>query len=163
MDTQPKFNPRRPHQPVNRSSPQIPPPPLPPTLMPQPAAKQGDQILATDTHIIMVPTPGGPVPTPLPHPFTGQIDGGLSPDVNIGGLPAAVQGSTANNGPTHIPQGGPFQTPPKNQATIQTGSGTVFINGKPAARHGDTALTCNDPADAPVGTVVAVGTVFIGG
>ncbi len=131
--------------------------------MSQPAAKQGDQILATDTHIIMVPTPGGPVPTPLPHPFTGQIDGGLSSDVNIGGMPAAVQGSTANNVPAHIPQGGPFQTPPKNQATIQTGSATVFINGKPAARHGDPALTCNDPADAPVGTVVAVGTVFIGG
>jgi uncharacterized Zn-binding protein involved in type VI secretion len=131
--------------------------------MSQPAAKQGDQILATDTHIIMIPSPGGPVPTPLPHPFTGQIDGDLSSDVNIGGMPAAVQGSTANNVPAHIPQGGSFQNPPKNQATIQTGSGTVFINGKPAARNGETALTCNDPADAPVGTVLAVGTVFIGG
>ena len=42
------------------------------------------------------------------------------------------------------------------------GSATVKINGKAAARNGDPALTCNDPADAPVGTVVAVGTVLIG-
>jgi uncharacterized Zn-binding protein involved in type VI secretion len=37
-----------------------------------------------------------------------------------------------------------------------------MINNKPAARNGDTALTCNDPADLPIGTVVAVGTVMIG-
>jgi uncharacterized Zn-binding protein involved in type VI secretion len=131
--------------------------------MGQPAAKQGDQIIATDTHIIMIPSPGGPVPTPLPHPFTGKIDGGLSSNVNVEGKPAAVQGSTATNTPSHIPQGGPFQKPPSNQATIQLGSGTVFINGKPAARNGDTALTCNDPADLPVGSVMAAGTVMIGG
>ncbi|MCE7989645.1 MAG: hypothetical protein DYG89_51515 [Caldilinea sp. CFX5] len=130
--------------------------------MGQPAAKQGDQILATDTHIIMIPSPGGPIPTLLPHPFTGMIDGGLSSDVRIEGKPAAVQGSTATNTPAHIPQGGPFQKPPSNRATIQLGSGTVRINGKPAARNGDKAMTCNDPADLPVGTVLAVGTVFIG-
>ena len=37
-----------------------------------------------------------------------------------------------------------------------------MINGKPAARAGDKALTCNDPADLPAGTVIAVGTVMIG-
>jgi len=131
--------------------------------MGQPAAKQSDQIVATDTHIIMIPSPGGPVPTPLPHPFVGQIDGSLSADVNIEGKPAATQNSTATNTPSHIPQGGPFQKPPSNRATIQTGSTSVFINGKPAARNGDTALTCNDPADLPAGSVVAVGTVLIGG
>lgn len=131
--------------------------------MAQPAAKQGDQILATDTHIVMIPSPGGPVPTPLPHPFMGMIDGGLSSDVRIEGKSAAVQGSTATNTPAHIPQGGPFQKPPSNRATIQLGSATVRINGKPAARNGDKALTCNDPADLPGGTVLVVGTVFIGG
>jgi uncharacterized Zn-binding protein involved in type VI secretion len=40
---------------------------------------------------------------------------------------------------------------------------TVKINGKMAARMGDTAMTCNDPTDMPVGKVVAVGTVMIGG
>jgi uncharacterized Zn-binding protein involved in type VI secretion len=131
--------------------------------MGQPAAKQGDQVVATDTHIVMIPSPGGPVPTPLPHPFSGLLDGGLSQDVNIEGKPAAVQGSTATNMPAHIPQGGPFQQPPKNKATIQLGSMTVSINGKPAARNGDMAMTCNDPADMPVGKVIAVGKVFIGG
>ena len=81
----------------------------------------------------------------------------LSLETGDDGRPAAVQGSTATNTPPHIPQGGPFQSPPGNSATIQTGSGSVFINGKPAARNGDTALTCNDPADLPAGTVVAVG------
>lgn len=131
--------------------------------MGQPAAKQGDQIVSTDTHIVMIPSPGGPVPTPLPHPFAGQLDGSLSGDVNIEGKAAAVQGSTATNTPAHVPQGGPFQKPPSNRATVQLGSGTVLINGKPAARNGDKAMTCNDPADLPVGTVVAAGTVLIGG
>lgn len=132
--------------------------------MGMPAAKQGDTITAVDIHIIMIPAPPGPpVPTPLPHPFNGIIDGSLSTDVKIGGMPAAVVGSTATNTPPHIPQGGPFQKPPTNRATIQMGSTTVMINGKPAARNGDTAMTCNDPADLPAGTVVAVGTVMIGG
>jgi uncharacterized Zn-binding protein involved in type VI secretion len=131
--------------------------------MGQPAAKQGDQVMGTDTHIVMIPSPGGPVPTPLPHPFTGQLDGSLSSDVKIGGMAAAVVGSTATNVPSHVPQGGPFQKPPTNKATVQLGSTTVLINGKGAARSGDTAMTCNDPADAPVGTIVAAGTVLIGG
>jgi uncharacterized Zn-binding protein involved in type VI secretion len=132
--------------------------------MGQPAAKQGDQIMATDTHIVMVPSPGGPVPTPLPHPFAGLINGGLSNDVKIMGQPAAVVGSTADNNPPHLPMspGTAFQKPPTNKATVQIGSQTVMINGKPAARNGDTALTCNDPADLPAGTVMAVGTVMIG-
>lgn len=132
--------------------------------MGQPAAKQGDQIVATDTHIVMVPSPGGPVPTPLPHPFTGIINGSLSSDVNIAGLPAAVVDSTADNTPPHIPTppGTSFQKPPSNKATVQMGSATVKINGKAAARNGDKAMTCNDPADLPSGTIVAAGTVMIG-
>ena len=130
--------------------------------MGQQAAKQGDQIIATDTHIVMIPSPGGPVPTPLPNPFVGMISGGLSTNVKIMGMPAATLGSTADNVPPHIPQGGPFQKPPTNKATIMIGSPTVLINGKPAARNGDTALTCNDPVDLPIGKVIAVGTVMIG-
>jgi uncharacterized Zn-binding protein involved in type VI secretion len=131
--------------------------------MGQPAAKKGDQVMATDIHIIMIPSPGGPVPTPLPHPFTGMIDGNLSSDVNIMSMAAATVDSTASNTPPHIPQGGPFQSPPANKATIKLGSATVKINGKMAARNGDMAMTCNDPSDMPVGTVMAVGTVMIGG
>ena len=131
--------------------------------MGQPAAKQGDQIVATDTHIIMIPSPSGAIPTPLPHPFMGIINGGLSSDVKIMGMPAATVDSTADNTPPHIPQGGPFQSPPSNKGTIKLGSMTVKINGKMAARNGDMAETCNDPADLPVGKVIAVGTVMIGG
>ena len=131
--------------------------------MGQPAAKQGDQIVGVDTHIIMIPSPGGPVPTPLPHPFSGILDGGLSTDVKIMGMAAATLNSTATNTPPHIPQGGPFQAPPSNRGQIIMGSATVLINGKGAARNGDTANTCNDPADMPVGSVIAVGTVLIGG
>jgi len=132
-------------------------------VLSQPAAKQGDQITATDIHIIMIPSPTGPVPTPLPHPFNGILDGGLSSDVLIEGRPAATVGSTATNTPPHIPQGGPFQVPPTNQGRITIGSATVIINGKQAARNGDTAMTCNDPVEMPVGQVVAVSTVLIGG
>lgn len=126
-----------------------------------PAAKQGDQVVATDMHLIQPPGPVSPVL--VPHPFTGIIDGGLSQDVNIMGIPAATLNSTATNTPPHIPIGGTFVKPPSNKGTIIQGSATVFINGKPAARNGDTAITCNDPVDLPVGTVVAVGTVTIGG
>lgn len=126
-----------------------------------PAAKQGDRITAVDTHIIQ--PPGTLPPAPVPHPFSGVLDGGLSTDVKIESRPAAVVGSTATNLPPHIPQGGSFVNPPKNQGRIVKGSATVRINGKPAARSGDTALTCNDPVDLPVGTVVAAGLVRIGG
>ena len=131
--------------------------------MGKPAAKQGDLIIATDTHIVIVPGPS-PVPTPLPHLFIGIINGNLSSDTNIMGMPAATVDSTADNMPSHVPTppGIVFQRPPTNKATIKLGSPTVKINGKMAARHGDIAETCNDPADLPVGQVVAVGTVLIG-
>lgn len=133
--------------------------------MGQPAAKANDQVVATDTHIVMVPSGPSLVPTPLPHPFTGVINGGLVATVKMAGQPAATMGSTAANTPVHIPTppGVSFQRPPSNQAMVQAGSATVKIGGQPAARNADTALTCGDPADAPVGSVVAVGTVFIGG
>jgi uncharacterized Zn-binding protein involved in type VI secretion len=131
--------------------------------MGSPAAKLGDKITALDTHIFMIPSPGGPVPTPQPSPFNGMINGSCSTDVFVEGKPAATVGSTATNTPPHLPQGGPFQMPPSNLGTIIMGSASVMINGKPAARSGDTANTCNDPAGVlPIGKVVAVGTVMIG-
>jgi uncharacterized Zn-binding protein involved in type VI secretion len=134
-------------------------------MMGQPAAKQGDQVTAVDIHIVLVPAPPGPpVPTPLPHPFQGIINGALSPNVKVMGMPAATVSSTADNTPPHLPTppGTTFVVPPTNQGIIQIGSLIVMINGKPAARNGDAALTCNDPAPLPSGTVVAAGTVMIG-
>lgn len=133
--------------------------------MGKPAAKANDQMTATDTHIVMVPAGPSLVPTPLPHAFTGILSGGLAPTVKIGGQAAAVVGSTADNMPAHLPTppGTSFQKPPANKGTVQLGSMTVKIAGKQAARSGDVSMTCNDPADAPVGQVVAAGTVMIGG
>jgi uncharacterized Zn-binding protein involved in type VI secretion len=128
--------------------------------MGQPAAKQGDRIMATDLHLIQ--PPGTAPPIPVPHPFAGILDGGLSADVLIMGNAAAMLGSTASNTPAHVPQGGTFVTPPTNRATVIMGSATVLINGKPAARSGDTATTCNDPADLPLGRIMASGSVLIG-
>jgi uncharacterized Zn-binding protein involved in type VI secretion len=128
--------------------------------MGQPAAKKGDRVVAVDTHLIQ--PPGTAPPIPVPHPFAGVVDGNLSSDVNIEGQPAAFVGSTATNTPGHVPIGGSFVNPPKDKGTIKTGSATVKINGKDAARAGDTAETCNDPADLPAGTVVATGTVMFG-
>lgn len=132
--------------------------------MGQPAAKQGDTVTGVDIHIVLIPAAAGaPVPTPVPHPFNGILTGGLSSNVMVQGMPAATQASTADNMPPHIPMGGPFQKPPTNKGQVITGSGTVLINGKPAARSGDTVLTCADPVDAPNGVIVAASTVLVGG
>ena len=132
--------------------------------MRQAAAKQGDQILALDTHIVLVQAGTALVPTALPHPFTGIINGSLSSNVNIMKKPAATVDSTADNTPAHLPTlpGQSFQNAPTNLATITGGSASVKINGKAAARNADAAETCNDPKDEAVGLVVAVGSVLIG-
>lgn len=124
--------------------------------MPQPAARQNDPVTATDTHILLVPSPGGPVPTPMPLPFAGQLVSALSTDVFANGLPVAVVGSVAQNMPPHIPAPSTsFSKPPTNQGRVVNGSPTVLVNGKPLARMGDPVMTCNDPVDLPVGTITA--------
>ena len=125
--------------------------------MSRPAARQGDPVTGVDTHIVLVPSPGGPVPTPLPHPFAGKLTDGLSSNVLIDGRPAATSGSVARNQPPHLPTppGTAFQVPPANRGTVQTGSATVLVNGRALARQGDTVVTCNDPADLPAGMIAA--------
>ncbi|OLB81463.1 MAG: hypothetical protein AUI14_03410 [Actinobacteria bacterium 13_2_20CM_2_71_6] len=124
--------------------------------MPQPAARQGDPVIGTDTHILLVPSPGGPVPTPTPLPYAGKIASSVSTDVLVNGLGAAVQGSVSQNAPPHIPPPGTsFQKPPTNSGKVVTGSPTVLVNGKPMARVGDPVMTCNDPVDAPTSSITA--------
>lgn len=125
----------------------------------KPAAKQDDNIIANDTHIVVTPN-GARVVIPLP--FVGVIDGALEPTVLIAGKPAAVHASTAMNTAVHIPVGGVFETPPSNRGSIVVGARTVLANHKLLARDGDAALTCNDPTDLVVGMVVATGTVLVG-
>ena len=128
--------------------------------MGNPAAKQGDSIVAVDNHNILPPSGTNPVMTPLP--FNGVLNGGLSQSVNIMGLPAATVDSTATNTPPHISTPGTFVTPPQNKASIAQGSSSVNIGGKAAARAGDPADTCNDDGASRGGTVVAGGSVMIG-
>jgi uncharacterized Zn-binding protein involved in type VI secretion len=133
--------------------------------MGQPAANSAATVVGVDTHIVMVPSPGGPVPTPLPHPFSGPLNQALVDNVRIAGQPAAVVGSVATNQPPHLPTppGVSFQAPPANSGTVHVGSTSVLIGGQPAARNGDPVRTCNDPAEAPVGQIIAtVPTVMIG-
>lgn len=127
--------------------------------MGQPAAKQGDRITATDMHLITQ----GTSTVSAPHPFSGILQNALSADVKILGRAAATVDSVALNTPPHIPSGGSFVSPPANRGRVARGSATVRINGKAAARNGDPAFTCNDPVDQMVGSVVATGTVSIGG
>jgi uncharacterized Zn-binding protein involved in type VI secretion len=132
--------------------------------MGQPAAKQNDQVVGIDIHIVMVPSASGQVPTPLPHPFSGPLESGLSPDVTIEGLPAATVGSVATNRPPHVPTppGVAFQAPPANRGPVTTGSVTVSINGKAAARAGDVVDTCDDIGNPAESKIVAASTVLVG-
>src|SRR5436305_1976457 len=124
--------------------------------MPQPAARQGDPVLGTDTHILLVPSPGGPVPTPTPLPFAGQLASGTSTDVFINGQPAATATSVAQNTPPHLPPPGTsFSKPPTNLGRVVSGSPTVLVNGKQLARVGDPVATRHDPADAPTSSTTA--------
>jgi hypothetical protein len=128
--------------------------------MTHPVATEGDLVEATDTHIVLVPSSGGPVPTPVSLPFAGRIDGAVCTSVRADERLVAVDGSTATNQPSHVAPS-PFQTPPANKATVLVPAGTVYAEGKLVARSGDRALTCNDPADLAVGEVVASGTVVL--
>jgi uncharacterized Zn-binding protein involved in type VI secretion len=124
--------------------------------MPQPVARQNDMVTAPDVHILLVPSPGGPVPTPTPLPFSGPLTDGLSTDVLVDGLPAAVVGSSAHNTPPHIaPPPATFSRPPTNLGRVLQGAPTVLVNGKPLARLGDPVMTCNDPVDLPAGTITS--------
>jgi len=131
--------------------------------MGKPAAKLGDRVTGTDVHVVLVPSAGGPVPTPVSLPFSGTIVDGCCATVLVAGAPSAVVGSGAVNSPPHVPPApATFSVPPTNRGTVLTGSATVLIGGKPAARVGDQVLTCNDPAPAPSGVIQGAGTVLIG-
>jgi uncharacterized Zn-binding protein involved in type VI secretion len=131
-----------------------------------PAARLTDQVTGADTHVVNVPSPGGPVPTPLPgHVFSGTLTSGASTDVLVDGLPAAIVGTEATNSPPHVPvpPGTSFVSTPSNSGTVSQGSSSVSISGKAAARLGDPVRTCNDPGDAETSTITSgSGTVMIG-
>jgi RHS repeat-associated protein len=114
------------------------------------AAKHLDPLVGLDTHIILIPTPAGPVPTPLPHPYVGILFDPFdyAPFVGastyINGLPRGVAGTNGKAMPPHIPMGGPFAKPPTNESEIFMGSATVLTDGDPQSFLGLPVLSCQD-------------------
>ncbi len=125
-----------------------------------------DPVLGVDIHILLVPTPAGPVPTPLPLPFTGIVLDPAGAAINAalggstvlaGGLPATHCGTAVKNLPPHIPAPGPPQSGKfDNDAKLLFGALNVSICGNLAVRLGDIALSCGDPTRMPTSVVLAI-------
>jgi hypothetical protein len=128
----------------------------------EPVAKRGDRVVGVDTHIVLVPSPGGPIPTPTPLAFDGEIMERPGATVFVDNEELALEQGTAQNKPGHLPIGGTFQTPPSNIATVARGSDRVFAEDRAVARSKDPARCCNDVADDETGHVVATSSVFAG-
>lgn len=128
--------------------------------MTQLVAKRGDRVVAIDNHLVIPETGGAPVVVQLP--FEGVLDENLSPDVLAEHRHVALVDSVATQMPGHVVAPKTFAKPPSNRARVVVGAPTVLANHRPIARAGDAAETCNDPADLPVGTIVASGTVMSG-
>jgi uncharacterized Zn-binding protein involved in type VI secretion len=128
--------------------------------MSRPVAKQGDRVVAMDTHLVIPETGGAPVVVQIP--FDGALDTNLSADVIAEHRPIALLDSVATQTPGHVVAPKSFVKPPSNRARVVIGAPTVLANQRPVARAGDLAETCNDPEDLPVGTIVASGTVLSG-
>jgi RHS repeat-associated protein len=114
------------------------------------AAKHLDPVVGVDVHIIMIPSPAGPIPTPLPHPYIGIV---LDPfdylpifgaTVYVNGLPRASAGTSGQALPSHIPMGGPFMKPPTNESEMFMGSATVLSDGEPQSFLTMPLLSCQD-------------------
>src|SRR5277367_204401 len=126
------------------------------------AAKLFDLVIGVDLHMVVVPTPAGGVPTPLPHPFVGYVFdpmGALS-GVLVNYLPAANTGTHVKALSSHIPTPPGvaffFKDVPGNEGSIVTGSKTVSFGGSSAARQGSMVTTCNFPLNLPTSTLMAV-------
>ena len=115
-----------------------------------PALKHLDLVMGLDTHIILIPTPAGPIPTPIPHPHIGFLFDPLDyvpmmgATVKVNGLPRAVAGTPGQALPPHIPMGGPFAKPPTNESEMFMGSKTVHADGEPLSYAGLPVLSCQD-------------------
>jgi uncharacterized Zn-binding protein involved in type VI secretion len=123
-----------------------------------PAVVLGDRISGMcATH--MVPSPSGsPMPSPGPLPFSAPLTTGLTTTVLVAGKPAAVQGSSGVNTPPHVGlhPSDPFLAPPAQQGRVVAGSGTVFLNGRPAAYTGCQVTSCSGAPGQVAGTAATV-------
>lgn len=84
-------------------------------------------------------------------PPTPSIE--ASPDVNIDGIPAVRQGDA------YAPHACPSCPAPAHGRTLAGGSGSVFINGKPAGSVHWVRIGSNLPDSAPQSNARSEGTV----
>lgn len=130
--------------------------------MGQPAAVLGDRITGTCAgHQIPSPPAGNPGPAP-PMPFSAPVTNQCATKVLIGGKPAVVVGAWGVNMPPHVGlhASDPHMAPPMQRGTVTGGSGTVLVEGKPAARMGSPCTMCLGLPGQLLGTAA---TVLIGG
>jgi RHS repeat-associated protein len=113
------------------------------------AAKHMDPIVGVDTHIILIPTPAGPVPAPLPNPYVGMVFDAMDyvpkigATVYINGLPRAHAGTAGKQLTPHLPLGGPFgPPPPSGESEVFMGSSTVAVDGDAQSYFGLQVLSC---------------------
>jgi RHS repeat-associated protein len=148
------------------------------------SGKWFDPVIGIDIHLIQPPGPVPPIP--VPHPFIGIVydpmglavgmaigaamsgifGGPFKGPVLINGMPAANTGMRVKGMPVHVPIGGVFVNPPKNEGTIITGSKTVHVLGASGARLTSSVITCNDPVNLPTSVVMSIPMgppVFTGG
>lgn len=148
------------------------------------AAKFGDPVVGIDVHMVMVPSPAGPVPTPLPHPFVGVVfdplgaamgaamgavfGGGGAVVVNL--MPTGNTGTEIESIP-HIPtppgvSPAPNDAPPGNEGQLVSGSKTVDFAGSSQSRTLSLVMSCGFPLNLPSSICEAVpmgAPVVIGG
>lgn len=128
-------------------------------------AKQNDKVIGMDKHLVRIPAGTGFIIVALPHPYIGELKMSLSQNVHIQNQPSATIKSNSIANPKHIPLGVGFVKSPDNIGEVTTGSNTVFINGKKAARNMDIVSTCDDITPRPINRnskIVCNSTVIIG-
>lgn len=124
----------------------------------------GDMVVQTPpAHCHMIPghpTPGGPVPMPVPPAPPLKLMVNTSVNVMVGGQPFVTQLTMTT--PCILPA-----CTPAGPGQVQLGSMTVKVNMKAAGRMGDMTQhsTCVGPVPAPVGKIMGPGapTVMVGG
>ncbi|MFO0588737.1 MAG: DUF6531 domain-containing protein [Polyangiaceae bacterium] len=140
--------------------------------MPQ-AAKTFDLVIGIDVHLVMVPSPTGLTPVPLPHPFIGIVWDPVGAAVAaclslvFGGGPVYVNGLDAANPGTEVkalvphfpmPPGVSFSPSdrPDNKGAFISGSETVTFAGTSASRTGSMVSSCGFPVNLPTSRCIAV-------
>jgi len=114
------------------------------------AGKMYDMVMGVDIHIVNIPSPGGPIPTPLPHPFIGMLFDPMEyapiigSTVWINNQPGAYAGMAGKAMPPHIPMGAGFtKGVVGNECEQFMGSATVLLQDEPLSRMGDMTLSCS--------------------